>query len=194
MPRRAVGDLGCTYRWNGSHLYVKLAGDSSRQTRLRRPNEGHERRRCTMSTLLASTRDRQILATSPAELDQAQQVVEQLQTRTHANLSIRNDDNLVEVPTELSAVVARILSIVASGGSVTVSSMPEELTTSTAAEQLGVSRPTLMKMISRGEINSHRVGTHTRLLTSDVIEFRRARQERRREAFAKLRELEDEDE
>lgn len=147
-----------------------------------------------MSTLLASTRDRQILATSPAELDQAQQVVEQLQTRTHANLSIRNDDNLVEVPTELSAVVARILSIVASGGSVTVSSMPEELTTSTAAEQLGVSRPTLMKMISRGEINSHRVGTHTRLLTSDVIEFRRARQERRREAFAKLRELEDEDE
>ena len=147
-----------------------------------------------MSTLLASTRNRQILATSPAELDQAQQVVEQLQTRTHANLSIRNDDNLVEVPTELSAVVARILSIVASGGSVTVSSMPEELTTSTAAEQLGVSRPTLMKMISRGEINSHRVGTHTRLLTSDVIEFRRARQERRREAFAKLRELEDEDE
>ena len=81
-----------------------------------------------MSTLLASTRDRQILATSPAELDQAQRVVEQLQTHAHANLSIRNDDDVVEVPAELSAVVARILSIVASGGSVTVSSMPEELT------------------------------------------------------------------
>ena len=92
----------------------------------------------------------------------------------------------------MQAVMARVLSIVARGGTVTIGSMPEELTTSTAAEQLGVSRPTLMKMIERGEIDAHKVGTHTRLRSTDVMEFRRSRQARRRQAFEELRALEDE--
>jgi hypothetical protein len=48
-----------------------------------------------------------------------------------------------------------------------------------------------MKMIARGEIQAHKVGRHTRLRSSDVMEFRKARQTRRREAFEDLRELED---
>jgi excisionase family DNA binding protein len=96
------------------------------------------------------------------------------------------------VPEELSNIMARILRIVATGGTVTVGSMPEELTTSTAAEQLGISRPTLMKMIDRGEIPAHKVGSHTRLRTCDVMAFRGERQARRRKAFEELRALEDE--
>lgn len=146
-----------------------------------------------MPTLLASTRERQMLATTPAELTQAQHVVEQLETQPESKLSIHpSDTGNVEMPPELSAVIARILNIVATGGTVTIGSMPEVLTTSTAAEQLGVSRPTLMKMIARTEIKAHRVGSHTRLLTADVMEFREARQDRRRKAFHDLRTLEDE--
>ena len=146
-----------------------------------------------MSTILASTRDRQMLATTPTELDQAQQVVEQLESHESGHLTLDGgrDHDVIVVPRELSAVVARVLSIVVAGGTVTVGSMPDELTTSTAAEQLGVSRPTLMKMIERGEIKAHKVGSHTRLKSTDVMEFREARQARRRQAFRELLELED---
>jgi len=147
-----------------------------------------------MATILASTKDRQMLAATPAELHQAKEVVDLLSTPANHKLGLTtpHGEDLVAVPEELSNIMARILQIVATGGTVTVGSMPEELTTSTAAEQLGISRPTLMKMIDRGEIPAHKVGSHTRLRTCDVMAFRSERQARRRKAFEELRALEDE--
>ena len=76
----------------------------------------------------------------------------------------------------------------------TVSAIPQEVTTSTAAAMLGISRPTLMKLVTDGAIPAHKVGTHTRLLSGDVLEVKRARRERERAAFAELLELEGDDE
>ena len=61
-----------------------------------------------------------------------------------------------------------------------------------AAEQLGISRPTLMKLIRDGELPAHKVGTHHRVKTADVLAHRRARLERQRSALDELRALEDE--
>lgn len=72
----------------------------------------------------------------------------------------------------------------------TVGTIPKELTTA-AAGFLGVSRPTLMKMINRGEIPAHKVGTHSRLFSKDVLELRKAQREAARKAFDELREIED---
>lgn len=93
------------------------------------------------------------------------------------------------VPRELGQLVQQILQAVASGSTVTVSAIPAELTTVSAAALLGVSRPTLMKMVQAGEIPAHKVGSHTRLRAADVLEFVRLRQERQRAAFDQLREL-----
>lgn len=149
-----------------------------------------------MSTILATTSDRQVVAATKTELDQAQQVVDEL-TASHVDKQLSIDfeptGEYILVPKELSAVVARVLRVVAAGGTVTIGSMPEELTTTTAAEQLGVSRPTLMKMIARGEIPAHKVGSHTRLSTPNVLSFRAARLERQRQAFDEMRALEDDE-
>lgn len=67
---------------------------------------------------------------------------------------------------------------------------PREVTTSTAAAMLGVSRPTLMKMVKDGLLPSRKVGTHTRLLSSDVLAAKKARRARERAAFAALLEVE----
>lgn len=149
-----------------------------------------------MPTIIASTKDRQLLATTPAELEQAQEVVQQLAAASGQRplgLTAGGSDQVIDVPRELSAIVAQALQIIAAGGTVTIGSMPEELTTSTAAEQLGISRPTLMKLIERGEIPAHKVGTHTRIRTNDLTEFRQARQARRRAAFNELRDMGDPD-
>lgn len=94
------------------------------------------------------------------------------------------------LPPELGRLLQQVLQAVASGSSVTVMATPREVTTSTAAAMLGVSRPTLMKMVKDGALPAHKVGTHTRLLSEDVLEAKRARRARERAAFAALLEAE----
>ena len=86
-------------------------------------------------------------------------------------------------------LLQQVLEAVAAGREISISTVPVELTTSTAADLIGVSRPTLMKMVARGELSAHKVGSHTRLTSRDVFEFIRARQDRRRTAFDQLRDL-----
>ncbi|MFT4011700.1 MAG: helix-turn-helix domain-containing protein [Nocardioidaceae bacterium] len=66
---------------------------------------------------------------------------------------------------------------------------PEELTTTQAAQELGISRPTLMKMIRNGEIPAHKVGTNTHLRKAAVRVKRHERLTARRQALAELMEL-----
>jgi len=64
------------------------------------------------------------------------------------------------------------------------------LTTGQAAEELGVSRRTLTRILDRGEIPYERYGTgHRRLRMSDVLRYRDAESARRKEALENLREI-----
>ncbi|MFH8252856.1 helix-turn-helix domain-containing protein [Microbacterium sp. B2969] len=101
------------------------------------------------------------------------------------------DGSTADVPAELSSLLAHVLRGLA-GGRVSVATLPEELTTTVAAELVGVSRPTLMKLVQGGELASRQVGSHTRLRTADVLALRRRRARARREALDALRALDDE--
>ena len=99
------------------------------------------------------------------------------------------DAQAIEVPRELVEMLEGVLQAIASGQTITITRMPEKLTTTAAAHVLGVSRPTLMKMIDAGRIPAHKVGTHTRLLSKDVLAERDARMERERAASMRLLDL-----
>jgi excisionase family DNA binding protein len=101
------------------------------------------------------------------------------------------DGVVTPIPAELTSLLTHVLKGLARGR-VSVATLPDELTTTVAAELVGVSRPTLMKLVRTGELASHRVGTHTRLRTADVLALRRSRARARREALDALRELDDE--
>lgn len=96
------------------------------------------------------------------------------------------------LPAGLARIVDQVIAAVAAGGNVTIGMLPEELTTTVAAEVLGISRPTLMKMITTGEIPAHKVGSHHRLRRDDVLAAKKAKLARQRAAFEELRRLEDE--
>lgn len=98
----------------------------------------------------------------------------------------------VELGDEIRSLLHRIITIIGEGGTVTVGSMPEVITTTVAAELLGISRTTLMKHVRSGEIPSFQAGRHTKLRRDDVLAFRRARLQEQRDALDKLLELEDE--
>lgn len=101
-------------------------------------------------------------------------------------------DEPVEIPPELRKLIRQVVTAVARGKSVTVMTTPDELTTTEAARRLGISRPTLMKMIRAGEIPAHMVGTHHRIKHADVAEARRRQLAKQRKALEELMALSDE--
>ena len=124
----------------------------------------------------------------------ANEVLSQLEGPLGTLAIEREGHRVVSVPPEIGRVLQRVIEVMARGGTVTVGSVPEVLTTSAAAGILGISRPTLMKMINEGSIPAHKVGTHHRLKADDVFGALRARRACERAAFAELMELEgDED-
>lgn len=138
-----------------------------------------------------TSEERTTLIARPQERRQAHELLEQVGGHVET-LTIGESTLTTPIPRELAAIIGRVLEVMASGGTVVIGSLPEELTTTVAAEQLGISRPTLMKMIRDCEIPSHMVGTHHRVKAADVLAFKRRRLERQRQALDELRALEDE--
>lgn len=65
----------------------------------------------------------------------------------------------------------------------------EVFTTTEAATILGLSRPTLMKLIESGEVGHVKVGTHHRVPAQAILDFQQARQARREKAADALAEF-----
>ena len=123
----------------------------------------------------------------------AREVLAELEGPQNTLRVATGDEMGAVIPPDLGRIIQQVLGTMARGGTVTISSVPAELTTSAAAAILGTSRPTLMKMVADEAIPTHRVGSHTRFRTEDVIALRDARRQRERAAFDALRALEDED-
>ncbi|WP_230313547.1 helix-turn-helix domain-containing protein [Nakamurella alba] len=96
------------------------------------------------------------------------------------------------MPSELSDLLRKILVAIAAGRTISVGPLQDELTTSAAAQMLGISRPTLMKLIRSNTIPAHKVGTHTRIRMADALAYRRDQLQAQEYAFAELRAMEDE--
>ena len=143
-----------------------------------------------MATSVAARRD---LLIDERDAELAQQVLTSLDG-PEGFLSVeRPETDAQPLPREIGRLLQEVLRAVATGSTVTVTTTPRVVTTSTAAAMLGISRPTLMKLVKHGEIPAHKVGTHTRLYSADVLDAKRARRARERAAFAALLELEDDE-
>lgn len=129
--------------------------------------------------------------TTVRDAEQAQAVLAEL-SGPQGHLVVEHSGRSTVIPPELGRMIQRLLDAVAQGETITVSRLPKELTTSAAAALLDISRPTLMKLIESGQIASHKVGSHHRLLASDVMAAKKARRARELAAFNALRELDDE--
>lgn len=120
--------------------------------------------------------------------DKIQQQAEQVVSRNQTASELIEDS----IPRELADLINAVLRAAANGDTITISRLPEVLTTTEAARRLGISRPTLMKRIKDGEIDSFKVGTHTRLKAEAVFEYRKKRYADAKKAFEEMRELDEE--
>jgi excisionase family DNA binding protein len=91
-----------------------------------------------------------------------------------------------EIPASIFDILVRVARDMAQGHAVVIMPVEHELTTQEAADLLNVSRPFLVKLLERGEIDHHLAGTHRRIYLQDLTAYRARRDSERRRALDEL--------
>lgn len=99
----------------------------------------------------------------------------------------------IELPEEVYRVVVQVVEAMQQGLAVTVSPRSQTLTSQQAADLIGVSRPTLIKLLDDGAIEYKRVSSHRRLKLRDVLDYIEQRRAAQYAALTALSEAIDED-
>lgn len=114
-------------------------------------------------------------------------------TSEQANGSFPPDEARVEInglfeklPACVTSMLVYTLNAMAEGKVVQVQSLPDELTTTQAAELLNVSRPFVVRLLDEGKLPHRMVGSHRRVMRRDVLSFRETMKRKSREAADEL--------
>ena len=104
-----------------------------------------------------------------------------------AEAKLIGPDGRTEIlPNNLYSFLLRLLADLRAGHSVTILQSRHELTTVEASKILGMSRQFLIKLLEKGEIPFHFVGTHRRIYVRDVMTYKLKRDLTRRETLDEL--------
>lgn len=98
------------------------------------------------------------------------------------------DGQTVPLPTEAYRVLVDVARAMRLGKAITVAPVDQTLTTQEAADFLGISRPTLVKLLDEGQIPHTRPGNgrHRRLRLADVLDHQNRTSVRRRELLDEM--------
>ena len=107
-------------------------------------------------------------------------------------LSGAGEGDQVELPYEIYEVLVKAVDAMRKGQAVTLTPRSMTLTTQQAAELLGVTRPTLVRLLDAGKIPYEKPGTHRRVKLEDVLAFKEVRKAEQYAALDSLGDIEDE--
>lgn len=92
----------------------------------------------------------------------------------------------IELTSGVAEALLQVVDAMRRGLAVTVTPQDQRLTTQEAADMLGISRPTLVRMLEAGEIPFEKVRRHRRLYLTDVLEFRERQRRAANEALSDM--------
>lgn len=84
---------------------------------------------------------------------------------------------------QLARLLSQVIRVMSEGQAVTVAPLQRRLTTQEAADLLGVSRPTLIKILEREHIPYDTVGSHRRIHLTDLLDYQERARATRRQAL-----------
>lgn len=95
-------------------------------------------------------------------------------------LSGAGEHEQVELTEQLHAILKQVVQALSRGQSISILTRDQEISTQQAAEILGISRPTVVRLINDGELTAHVPGAERRKLRlADVLAYREELRERR---------------
>jgi len=131
------------------------------------------------------------LAISEADQRQVQELYQKIQ-KSRARL-VGPDGKTQNLPVSLYEFLVKLIGDLCEGQSVAIVQNDAQLTTVEGARMLGVSRQFLIKLLERGDIPHHMVGTHRRIYVRDLLAYKAKRDGRRNEFLNELSRKEQED-
>ena len=99
------------------------------------------------------------------------------------------DGSQVEIPDELYGVLLDVVGALSQGMAISIAPHNTMLTTQEAADLLNVSRPTLVRLLTDGEISYTMRGRHRRVLLRDILDYQERTRSERRQTPSRFRPL-----
>ncbi|MCP3425644.1 helix-turn-helix domain-containing protein [Rothia sp. AR01] len=141
---------------------------------------------------MSTTMMRSDVLVSDGDRETVRREATQISNRQVERFAVVTDDGQTRVlDRELSQVLERVCQALAAHGHVRIGTLPDELTSTVAAELVGVSRPTLLKLAQEGQVESFKVGTHTRFRRDEILRLQERRERDRGRALVQILELSD---
>lgn len=97
------------------------------------------------------------------------------------------------LPGHVLQILLEVLSEMSKGNAISLVPHHHELSTQEAANLLNVSRPFLVGLLEKGEIDFRKVGTHRRVLLKDVMAYKESIDQRRKASLNELTALSQEE-
>ncbi len=95
-----------------------------------------------------------------------------------------DEHDRIELPRSVHQALTKVVAALHAGKAVTIAPQTMKLTTQQAADLLGVSRPTVVRLITDGTLPAERIGNRHRLLLDNVLAYREHRRNHQYEALA----------
>jgi excisionase family DNA binding protein len=111
-----------------------------------------------------------------------------LEHHTEPGLLLGPDGEQVPLPEEVYRVLVEVVQAMREGKAITLVPRTQRLTTQEAADFLGVSRPTLVKLLEEGKIPYEQPGRHRRIMFTDLLAYQERLREDRRAALDRMTE------
>lgn len=124
----------------------------------------------------------------PEDLDQLLDLAHFVEGHLEPGLLLGPDGERVPLPAEVYRVLRQVVEVMRQGKATLVAPHGLLLTTQEAADFLGVSRPTLVKLLEDGAIPFERPNRHRRVRLQDLVDFQSRRRSERRQALNELTE------
>lgn len=96
------------------------------------------------------------------------------------------DGNQIDIPNELYGVVLDLVTALSRGIAVTIAPHNTMLTTQEAADLLNISRPTLVRLLTDGDIPYTMRGRHRRVMLRDILDYRDRTRHGRRQTLDQM--------
>jgi excisionase family DNA binding protein len=124
----------------------------------------------------------------PENLDALLNLARFLELHAEPALLLGPDGEQVPLPEEIYRILVEVVEALREGKVITVVPQTQRLTTQEAADFLGISRPTLVKLLDQGKIPYDQPGRHRRILFSNLLRYVEQRRAERTAALDRMTE------
>jgi len=111
--------------------------------------------------------------------------IDQLKT-DQADIEIEETGEKITLPVKALTLLGEILKAMGQGKPISIVPLATEVTTQSAAEVLGCSRPYLVKLLEEGKIEYTKVGKHRRIKYEDIIDYKRKMKEEQKKRLIEM--------